>query len=248
MGKYILRGSGSKNSRPPFAKANACGRNPCVAGILLGVSLTIACGPASVRPVSYPNPDVSCPGGRLTWRLEVEDQRAVREAETRVVASVREAIQKSFPGCRWSASQDHDAGTIAIEIHRLASALDTGSWEAAAEWTVSARDASGHTLTQFEVNEEVSRPNYQASDNEKESLSEAFRRAVERTARGLSGIPTSGRLRHPEGTVDERVGGLDLARRPVNSVSRQGFRRAGETLRHGPPLEWISQPERTEVL
>lgn len=217
-------------------------------GALLGLSLTIACGPASVRPVSFPNPEVSCPGGRLTWRLEVEDKRVVREAETRVVASVRDAIQKSFPGCRWSGSQDHDAGTIAIEIHRLASGLDAGSWEAAAEWTVSARDASGHTLTQFEANEEVSRPNYQGSDNEKESLSEAFRRAIERTARGLSGIPTSGRLRHPEGTVDERGGRLDLGSSPVNSVSRQGFHRAGANPRHYLRLEQISQPETTEVL
>jgi hypothetical protein len=180
-------------------------------GTLLSLSLAVACGPASVRPVSFPNPDVSCPGGRLTWKLEVKDQRAVREAEARTVASVRDAIQKSFPGCRWSASADRDAGTIVIEIHRFASVWDAGSWEAAVEWTVSARDAAGRTLTQFEANEEVSRPNYQGSDNEKESLSEAFRRALERTARGLSAMSASGRLRPPEGTVDPYGGGLAFA-------------------------------------
>jgi plasmid stabilization system protein ParE len=141
---------------------------------------------------------VSCPGGRLTWRLDVEDQRAVREAEARTVASVRDAIQKSFPGCRWSASPDADAGTITIEIHRFASVRDAGSWEAAVEWTVSARDAGGRILTQFEA-------------NEKESLSEAFRRALERTARGLSAMSASGRLRPPEGTVDPHRGGLATA-------------------------------------
>ena len=182
------------------------------AGALFSLSLAAGCGPASVRPISFPNPDVSCPGGRLTWRLEVEDQRAVREAEARVVASVRDAIQKSFPGCHWSAPSDRDAGTIAVEIHRFRSVLDAGSWEAAVEWTVSARDAAGQTLTQFEANEEVSRPNYQGSDNEKESISEAFRRAVERTARGLSAMSASGRLRHPEGTVDPYGGGLAIAR------------------------------------
>ena len=179
--------------------------------ILVTLSLAVACGPASVRSVSFPNPDVSCPGGRLTWRLDVEDQRAVREAEARTVASVRDAIQKSFPGCRWSASPDADAGTITIEIHRFASVRDAGSWEAAVEWTVSARDAGGRILTQFEANEEVSRPNYQGSDNEKESLSEAFRRALERTARGLSAMSASGRLRPPEGTVDPYEGGLAIA-------------------------------------
>jgi hypothetical protein len=178
---------------------------------LVTLGLAVACGPASVRPVSFPNPDVSCPGGRLTWRLDVEDQRAVREAEARTVASVRDAIQKSFPGCHWSASPDADAGTITIEIHRFASVRDAGSWEAAVEWTVSARDAGGRILTQFEANEEVSRPNYQGSDNEKESLSEAFRRALERTARGLSAMSASGRLRPPEGTVDPHGGGLATA-------------------------------------
>jgi hypothetical protein len=133
------------------------------------------------------------------------------------VASVRDAIQKSFPGCRWSASPDADAGTITIEIHRFASVRDAGSWEAAVEWTVSARDAGGRTLTQFEANEEVSRPNYQGSDNEKESLSEAFRRALERTTRGLSAMSASGRLRPPEGTVDPHEGGLAVASaRPSN--------------------------------
>lgn len=180
-------------------------------GTLLALALTVACGPASVRPVSFPNPDVSCPGGRLTWQLEVEDQRAVREAEARTVASVRDAIQKSFTGCRWSASPDRDSGTIAIEIHRFASVWNAGSWEAAVEWTVSARDAAGQTLTQFEANEEVFRPNYQGSDNEKESLSEAFRKAVERTVRGLSAMSASGRLRHPEGTIDPYRGGLAIA-------------------------------------
>ena len=183
----------------------------------LSLSLAVACGPASVRPISFPNPDVSCPGGRLTWRLEIEDRRAVREAETRTVASVRDAIQKSFPGCRWSASPDRDAGTITIEIHRFASVREAGSWEAVVEWTVSARDAAGRILTQFEANEEVSRPNYQGSDNEKESLSEAFRRALERTARGLSAMSASGRLRPPEGTMDATGAGLAFTSSPSST-------------------------------
>jgi hypothetical protein len=88
-----------------------------------------------------------------------------------------------------------------IEVHRYASHFEDHGWEAAVEWTVTARDASGHVLTQFEVNEEVSRPNYQASDNEKESLSEAFQRAAERTAKGLSAMSVSETRRPPQGTV-----------------------------------------------
>ena len=171
---------------------------------LLAISLTVACGPASVRPVSFPNPDVSCPGGRLGWKLEIEDQRAIRDAQPRTVASVRDAVQKSFPGCHWSEPQDPDAGTIRIEIHRFASVFDAGTWEAAVEWTVTVRDARGHILTEFEANEEVGRPNYQGSDNEKEALSEAFRKAIERTARGLTAMSASGSLRHPEGTIAGR--------------------------------------------
>jgi hypothetical protein len=172
--------------------------------ILLAAGAAAACGPARVRPVSFPNPEVSCPGGRLDWKLEIEDQRAVREGQPKVVASVREALQKSFPGCHWNNPADTDAGTIRIEIHRFAAVFDAGSWEAAVEWAVSARDPQGHALTEFEANEEVSRPNYQGSDNEKESISEAFRRAIERTARGLTAVSTSGSLRLPEGTIPAR--------------------------------------------
>ncbi len=174
-------------------------RTPIV--FLLAAGLTSACGPVTVRPASFPNPDVSCPGGRLSWTLEIEDQRANPEAQPRVAATVRDALQKSFPGCRWNAPPDPDAGTIRIEVHRFAAVFDTGSWEAAVDWTVSARDPRGHTLTEFQATEEVSRPNYQGSDNEKEALSEAFRKAIERTARGLTAVSVSEGLRPREGTI-----------------------------------------------
>jgi hypothetical protein len=169
-------------------------------GTLLAVGLCAGCGPATVRPVSFPDPDVACPGGRLTWGIQIEDQRAKRDAEDRMRVAVRDGIQKSFPGCRWGTT-DADAGTIAIEVHRFASHLDAGFWEAAVEWTVTARDVSGHTITEFEVNEEVTRPNYQGSDNEKESLSEAFGKAIERTSKGLSAMSISENFRHPEETA-----------------------------------------------
>jgi hypothetical protein len=157
---------------------------------LLAAGLAAGCGPATVRPVSFPDPDVACPAGRLTWRLQIEDQRAKRDAQDRMSAAVRDGVQKSFPGCRWGTT-DADSGTIAIEVHRFGSHLDAGYWEAAVEWTVTARDANGASLTQFEVNEEVTRPNYQGSDNEKESLSEAFGKAIERTSKGLSAVSIS---------------------------------------------------------
>lgn len=204
--------------------------------LLLGAGLAAAgCGPASVRPIAFPNPDVGCPGGHLTWGLEIEDQRVTRTAQDRMIAAVRDAVQKSFPACRWNATDD-DAGTIAIEVHRFASQQFEGRWEAAVEWTVSARSASGARLTQFEVSEEVSRPNYQSSDNEKESLSEAFRKGVERTAKGLTAMSSSEIFRHPEGTV---------AAAPTEGLAKRPGPQPGSSQEFPPYRRWAPAAART---
>lgn len=216
-------------------------------GALVALFAAWGCGPATVRPVSFPDPDVSCPAGRVSWGLEIQDQRVAHQAEAKMTASVKDAIQKSFPGCRWG-SADADSGTIAIEVHRFGSHLDAGYWEAAVEWTVTARDAAGHVLTQFEVNEEVTRPNYQGSDNEKESLSEAFGKGVARTAKGLTAMSVSEGPRPPEGTVarvdDPRVDGA--SERPTALLSTASGASARVVWDHG-RLERISQPETSEV-
>lgn len=170
--------------------------------IPLALLAAVGCGPATVRPASYPDPGVPCPAGRLEWALEIKDERMSREAGDRMIASIRDGLQKSFPGCRWTAGGSGDA--ISIEVHRFAARLQEGVWDAAVEWSVSARDARGNRLTQFEANEEVSRPNYRSSDNEKEAVSEAFRRALERTVKGLSGMSGMSRARPPEGTPASR--------------------------------------------
>ena len=172
---------------------------------LAGVLFTASCGPPSVRPASYTSPDVPCPGSRLAWDLQIHDQRAERKDEARVVASIRDAIQKSFPGCHWTGSGEPETGTIAIEVHRFGAVFDTGTWEAAVEWSVDVRGAGGAALTEFEANEEVSRPNYQGSDNEKEAMSEAFRKAVERTAKGLAAIPVTRNFRLREETLASKT-------------------------------------------
>jgi hypothetical protein len=215
------------------------------AALALVILAAAGCGPASVRPVSFPDPEVLCPGGRQSWTLRILDQRAERKDEDRVVGPVREAIQKSFPGCRWTGSEQTD--TITIEIHRLASVYDQGSWEAAAEWSVSAH-AAGRTLIEFEVNEEVSRPNYQGSDNEKESLSEAFRRGVERTVKGLSTISSSGQLRPPEGTPAIASANAVLRAGGSNPMIERGFSPRPAARRHAARMEWISQSTTLEDL
>jgi len=170
-------------------------------------SLAWGCGPPTVRPVSFPDSEVPCPGGRSAWNLRILDRRAEREAQEQVLTEAREGIQKSFPGCRWSASDEPGIPTITIEIHRLASVLDVESWEAAADWSITATDEGGRRLLEFEANEEVSRPNYQGSNNEKESLSEAYQRALERTVKGLRTVPTIGTLRPPGETLSDRPSG-----------------------------------------
>lgn len=171
-----------------------------LAAVLTFGVLAAGCGPAPVRPVSFPDAEVPCPGGRTSWDLQVLDRRADREDTERAVATVRDGVQKSFPGCRWTASETPGESAVVIQIHRLKTEKIAGSWEAAAEWTVSVRDASGGVVTEFEANEDVLRPDYRGTDNEKESISEAFRKALERTVKGLSAIPFSGAARPREGT------------------------------------------------
>jgi hypothetical protein len=203
--------------------------------LLLAAALaaaSAACGPATVRPTSYPDPEVPCPGGRSTWSLQIIDHRAERTATDRMVHDVRDAIEKSFPGCKWTSSEGGD--TIAIEVIRLASRYSDGGWDAAAEWNVTVRSAQGGTLTEFAANEEASSPNYSGRDNEKETLSEAFRKAVEKTAKGLRGVSAAENSRPRPGTPAaasaSNVGGSPRS----NSRSDSDLVRARNTPRFAP--------------
>ena len=168
-------------------------------------ALSAACGPASVRPASYSDPTTPCPGGQSQWNLEIVDRRAERDGAEQMTKAIRDGIQQSFTGCRWTTSPERSAGTITIEVHRFASVRDV-DWEAAADWTVRATNAAGRTLTEFEANEEVSRPNYARADNEKESLTQVFQAALERTVKGLRVLPTIGVLRPRQGTAPRSAG------------------------------------------
>jgi hypothetical protein len=151
-----------------------------LAGLALSCSTT-----AGFKPVTAQDSDVPCPGGSLIWNLEIQDQRAERLESERLVGLLRDSLSHSFPGCQWTTSARRDAPTIAIEIHSFAAPFDGAIYDAAAEWTVSARDASGRTLTEFQADARVSRPNYRGSNNEKEALRAAFEQAVNRTLAGL---------------------------------------------------------------
>lgn len=153
---------------------------------------TAACGPPALKPVAAPDPEVSCPAGTGDWSLEVLDRRVTREASDRLVQLLRDSVERSFPGCRWSAGADPGRATVTLEIHRFGAPLVEGTWEGVAEWTVAARDAGGRELTRFEVDAEVFRPNYRNSNNEKEALSKVFQEALERTLAGLRAVSSPG--------------------------------------------------------
>jgi hypothetical protein len=175
-----------------------------VLGLAGLATFSVACGPATVRPASYADPAVTCPAGRSAWALEIKDERAEPKGSEKMAAAIRDGLQKSFPGCRWSAAAP-GGDTITIEVHRFVSKLDDdySAWEAAVEWTVRAQDAGGRTLTEFQADETLARPNYRGSDNEKESLTEAYQKALSRTVKGLQALPADLSWRRPlEGPTD----------------------------------------------
>jgi len=158
---------------------------------------------ADVRPAAYPDVDVPCPGGLKTWSLKVFDRRARTESSEKVVAAVRDGIEKSFPGCRWVSEEGTPA--IEIEIHTFDVEKQGDVWDATASWTVTASSAMGSTLISFEAEETVSRPNYRGVDNEKQALTDAYHAAMERTVKGLRTVRTS-LSRPPLGTHDPSRG------------------------------------------
>ncbi len=165
--------------------------------LVLSALAAVACGPPKVRPVSFPDPDVRCPAGLLSWNLEIQDQRAEPTASENMIAAVRDGIQKSFPGCHWSPAGDETA-TITVAIHRFAAVFNDRYYDSAVDWTVTVRNASGRTITEFDANEQETRPAYSGADAE--SLNEAFRKALQRTVKGLSQVPRIGSIRPPAGT------------------------------------------------
>ena len=176
-------------------------------GVLLLVCLAwaglgaIGCGSAALRPVSYPDPNVTCPGGLISWNLDIQDRRAHPEESEKMIATVRDGVQNSFPGCRWTAGpppEGSGAATITIIIHQLGVQEHDRYQYAAAEWTVTASTASGSTLTSFDTDEQESRPAY--SDADEEALNEAFRKSLQRTVRGLAAMQQLGSTRPPQGT------------------------------------------------
>jgi hypothetical protein len=214
--------------------------------LVLGAALAAGCGPATVRPTSYPDPEVPCPGGRSAWSLQIIDQRADQTASDRMVHDVRDAIQKSFPGCKWTTAEGGDS--IVIEIHRLASRYSEGGWDAAAEWDVTVKDASGGTLTQFQANEEASSPNYSNRDNEKETLSEAFRKAVEKTAKGLRGVSAAENARPRRRTGEAEPVRTASARLDAKPLGLSDFSRTRRALRAGNAWNGSRTRESAEVL
>jgi hypothetical protein len=158
--------------------------------LLLGLALAVlSChSTQGLKPIVAPDSAVPCPAGQLVWNLEFSDQRARLADSDRLLGLMRESLSRSLPGCRWANPSRSDAPTIGIEIHRFSSNVDSGVWEASAEWTVLVRDASGRTLAEFQADSRASRPNYRGSNNELESLRTVFEEAMTRTLTGLRNV------------------------------------------------------------
>ena len=58
------------------------------------------------------------------------------------------------------------------------------------EWTRVERD--GRTLTEFQAESDVQRPNYRGVDNEKAAIQQAITEAMQRTLAGLRAVPSAG--------------------------------------------------------
>jgi hypothetical protein len=138
----------------------------------------------------------------ISWRLDVLDRRAQPEASDEMMGAVRAGIESSFPGCRWSTASagTESAGTptITITVYRLGVFERDRYQIAGAEWNVAATNSNGSTLTEFDANEDDTRPAYSGADEE--ALNEAFRKAMQRTVRGLAAMQRLGSTRPPAGT------------------------------------------------
>lgn len=149
-------------------------------------------GPGGLTPITAPDAEAGCIGGRTTWKLEVLDRRAERRESEKVTALVANSIRRSFPACRWDGAPA-DAPTITVELNTFSSTFSSNDsmWDAAAIWTVSAREANGQPLTEFECDASASRPNYRNSNNEREVLNKVFEEALKRALAGLRAVPRS---------------------------------------------------------
>lgn len=165
-------------------------RGICLALAAAGAAACGPSGPGGLKPIAAPDPEAGCIGGRPLWRLEVLDRRVERRESERVTALVAESIRRSFPACRWD-RPPADAPTIMIELNSFSATFSYSDaiWDATANWTVSARDASGGRLTEFECDASASRPNYRNSNNEKVILNQVFEEALRRALAGLRAIP-----------------------------------------------------------
>ncbi len=171
-------------------------RGPALGARCAGVFLltwAASCGPPTLRPRSSVDPSAACPGGQTAWSLEILDRRADREGSQKLVALLSDSITRSFPGCTWAPPDSAGGlGSILIEIHRFGAPFVEDTWSGAAEWDVLVRDPVGHTLLEFEASDEVERPNYYGSNNEKEVLQQVFEGALTKTLAALRSVSPPG--------------------------------------------------------
>ena len=215
-------------------------------GVVAFALMTAGCGSTGLAPVTYPDPSVACPGGLPGWKLEILDRRVRRDGSEGVQALIGNSIRQSFPGCQWDTAAA-GAGRVQIEIHRFVANPDGNTWEAAADWSVLVTDPSGRTLTEFDATEEVSRPNYRGSNNEKEALRQAFDQAMRRTLAGLRSVTSAAVLRLPGRTATEGDPFAGLRAGFVSHSPHETCRRESERSA-GIGLERFSHHRTSEVL
>ena len=213
---------------------------------LAALGVACGCGPATVRPTSYADPDVTCPAGRSAWSLEIKDERAEPKGSEKMVAAIRDGIQKSFPGCRWSTpprerTRSRSRFTASLRPSTTSTRRGRPPWNGPSART----DAGGRTLTEFQADEEAGAAELPRLRQREGIADRGVPEGAQPDGQGTAGAAR----RHVPGTRARATVRMLIRRRGHEDTSRRRhLRRRVRVLRPGPGREQPGLPDRVDAL